>query len=189
MPPQRRPVAARRWQRLPLPCPPPSRCPPPPPPRCRRAAAAAVTALPAAVLALMTPRCHCAAAKLPSWPLPTRFCRNRRCGTIAAAALSPPPCCRDAHRPCLAATLPPSPPLPSCRHRRALDRLIVQSFFGSTSRAQGTYAGREIVPASELALFSFHSVNRAIFWYDLSSRHKIVPKNRTSSKQFFLLTD
>ena len=35
----------------------------------------------------------------------------------------------------------------------------------------------------------FLSVNRAIFWYDLSSRHKIVPKNRTSSKQFFLLTD
>jgi len=35
----------------------------------------------------------------------------------------------------------------------------------------------------------FFSVTRAIFWYDSSSRHEIVPQNRTCLFQFSFLTD
>jgi hypothetical protein len=52
------------------------------------------------------------------------------------------------------------------------------SLSGSTSRAQGTYAGREIVPVSELALFSFLSIGRffGTIWAPATkSYQKIVP--------------
>jgi len=35
----------------------------------------------------------------------------------------------------------------------------------------------------------FRSVTRAIFWYDSSSRHEIVPQNRTCLFQFLVLTE
>ena len=52
------------------------------------------------------------------------------------------------------------------------------SLSGSTSRAQVTYAGREIVPVSELALFSFLSIGRffGTIWAPATkSYQKIVP--------------
>jgi hypothetical protein len=66
--------------------------------------------------------------------------------------------------------------------------LIVQSFFRFNIKSARNIRRARNRTCKRACSF-FLSVNRAIFWYDLSSRHKIVPKNRTSSKQFFLLTD
>ena len=119
---QWRVVAARRWQRLPQPCPLPSCCQHAAHSQCCRrhqCNAGKLLLLPspcyccasrhvaAAVDAMLPPRCH-QSVKLPSWLLPP-CCRSHHCRhTIAAAALLLPPCCQAACRR-LAAMLPPSP--------------------------------------------------------------------------------
>ena len=112
---------------------------------CRCPRHRADTALPAAVLPLMTPRCPCAAklaatAAMPPPPLPLRYCLCCRAAAAAVVAVLPPPplrCCRHCHylranTATTAALLPLLPP--SChRCRHCLVFILVVAAVAATS--------------------------------------------------------